>query len=89
MARWLSFLSIYNFVMHYKPGTTNILADALSHHPNCDPRSALRCQQIDDDKDDDQCAMCISLSLTRVFPESCLFVEIVATYITDTEVTLH
>ncbi|KAG3079066.1 hypothetical protein PI125_g20807 [Phytophthora idaei] len=30
MARWLSFFSEYNFVVHYKPGKNNILADALS-----------------------------------------------------------
>ena len=29
-ARWLSFFSEYNFVVHYKPGNNNILADALS-----------------------------------------------------------
>ncbi|KAE9015227.1 hypothetical protein PR003_g13143 [Phytophthora rubi] len=30
MARWLSFFAEYNFVIHYKPGKDNILADALS-----------------------------------------------------------
>uniref|UniRef100_A0AAV1UFD4 Reverse transcriptase RNase H-like domain-containing protein n=1 Tax=Peronospora matthiolae TaxID=2874970 RepID=A0AAV1UFD4_9STRA len=30
MARWLSFFSEYNFVVHYKPGKTNTLANALS-----------------------------------------------------------
>ncbi|KAE9263742.1 hypothetical protein PR003_g33043, partial [Phytophthora rubi] len=28
MARWLSFFAEYNFVVHYKPGKNNILADA-------------------------------------------------------------
>ncbi|OWZ08838.1 reverse transcriptase [Phytophthora megakarya] len=28
--RWLSLSAEYNFVVHYKPGPTNILADALS-----------------------------------------------------------
>ncbi|KAG2881778.1 hypothetical protein PC115_g22120 [Phytophthora cactorum] len=31
IARWLSLFSEYNFVVHYKLGKTNILADALSH----------------------------------------------------------
>ncbi|KAE9291458.1 hypothetical protein PR003_g25030 [Phytophthora rubi] len=30
MARWLSFFAEYNFVVHYKPGKNNTLADALS-----------------------------------------------------------
>ncbi|KAE9296222.1 hypothetical protein PF008_g24063 [Phytophthora fragariae] len=30
MARWLSFFAEYNFIVHYKPGKNNTLADALS-----------------------------------------------------------
>ncbi|KAG3075796.1 hypothetical protein PI124_g19575 [Phytophthora idaei] len=37
MARWL--FSEYNFVVHYKPGKTNILADALSRRPVYEPRT--------------------------------------------------
>ena len=85
MARWLSFFYEYNFVVHYKPGKTNILDDALSRRPDCDPRSALSRQEVDDDEDDDRCATCLSLNLTRVSPKSCLFDEIVAAYKSDTD----
>jgi hypothetical protein len=39
MARWISFFAEYNFVVHYKPGKTNILADALSRRPDFDMQS--------------------------------------------------
>lgn len=39
MARWLSFFAEYNFVVHYKPGSTNIIADALSRRPDYDFRA--------------------------------------------------
>ena len=69
--------------MHHKPAKSNILANALSRRPDYDPRSALSRQNIDDDEDDDRCATCVSLNMTRVSPESCLFVEIVADYASD------
>uniref|UniRef100_A0AAV1TQ33 Reverse transcriptase domain-containing protein n=1 Tax=Peronospora matthiolae TaxID=2874970 RepID=A0AAV1TQ33_9STRA len=83
MARWLSFFSEYNFVVHYKPGKTNILADALSRRPDYDPRMALSRQATDDVDEDNRCATCVSLNLSRVTPELCLFDEIVAAYAND------
>ena len=69
--------------MHYKLGKTNILADALSNRLDYDTQTALSRQEVDDGKYDDRCAMCLSRSLTRFTPESCLFDEIVATYTSD------
>ncbi|KAE8982839.1 hypothetical protein PF011_g21449 [Phytophthora fragariae] len=64
MARWLSFFAEYNFVVHYKPGKNNILADALSRRPDYDPRRLTRYQDIpDDDDDDDNCATCVTLGI--------------------------
>ena len=52
----LYFFFEFSFVAHYTPGTTNILADAISRRPDYDPRSALNRQE--DDDDDNRCAMC-------------------------------
>ena len=64
--------------MHYKPGKTNILADALSHRPDYDLRSALSRQEVDNDEDDNRCMMWVSLNLIRVSPKLCFFDEVVA-----------
>ncbi|KAE9352474.1 hypothetical protein PR003_g4353 [Phytophthora rubi] len=62
MARWLSFFAEYNFVVHYKLGKNNFLADALSRRPDYDPRRLTRHQDIpDDDDDDDDCTTCVIL----------------------------
>uniref|UniRef100_A0AAV1U8V3 Uncharacterized protein n=1 Tax=Peronospora matthiolae TaxID=2874970 RepID=A0AAV1U8V3_9STRA len=58
ISRWLSFFPEYNFIVHYKPGKTKILADALSRRPDYDPRIALSRQATDDDDEDGRCAMC-------------------------------
>ncbi|KAE8968533.1 hypothetical protein PR002_g27729 [Phytophthora rubi] len=64
MARRLSFFAEYNFVVHYKPGKNNILADAVSRRPDYDPRRLTRHQDIpDDDDDDDDCATCVTLGI--------------------------
>uniref|UniRef100_A0AAV1TZI6 Integrase zinc-binding domain-containing protein n=1 Tax=Peronospora matthiolae TaxID=2874970 RepID=A0AAV1TZI6_9STRA len=83
MARSLSFFSEYNFFVHYKPGKTNTFADALSRRSDYDPRMALSRQATQDDNEDDRCATCVPLNLTRVTPELCLNDEIVAAYAND------
>ncbi|KAE9206088.1 hypothetical protein PF005_g13144 [Phytophthora fragariae] len=81
-----AYFAEYNFVVHYKPGKNNILADALSRRPDYDPRTVLGCQVIDDkDEDDDHCAVCIAsgINLTNVSAEMDLRDEIVAAYADD------
>ncbi|KAE9188493.1 hypothetical protein PF002_g25296 [Phytophthora fragariae] len=83
MARWLSFFAEYNFLIHYKPGKNNILADVLSRRPDYDPRTVFGRQVIDDeDEEDDHCAVCIAsgINLTNVSPEMDLRNEIVVAY---------
>ena len=38
MARWLTFFSEFNFKVEYKPGKSNVLADALSRRPDFEAR---------------------------------------------------
>jgi len=64
MARWLSFFAEYNFVVHYKPGKSNILADALSRRPDYDPRS--ESFPVVDADDDDDSAVCIASGVNTV-----------------------
>ncbi|OWY99387.1 LOW QUALITY PROTEIN: reverse transcriptase [Phytophthora megakarya] len=77
MARWLSFFSKYNFVVHHKPGKNNILADALSRRP----RDGFG-RQTSDAEDEDLCAMCVTseLNLTSVVPTMSLRDEIAPAY---------
>ncbi|OWY95635.1 Retrovirus Polyprotein, partial [Phytophthora megakarya] len=79
MARWLSFFSEYNFVVHYKPGKNNILADALSRRPDYDPREGLGHLAVVEDEED-SCTTCVAsaLNLTSVTPELSLIEEIAA-----------
>ncbi|KAE9117942.1 hypothetical protein PF010_g8413 [Phytophthora fragariae] len=83
MARRLSFFAEYNFVVQYKSGKNNILADALSRRPDYDPQTELDRQGIDDgDKDDDHCVVRIAsgINRTNVSPEMDLRDKIVAAY---------
>ncbi|GMF47677.1 unnamed protein product [Phytophthora fragariaefolia] len=86
MARWLSFFTEYNFVVHYKPGKKNSLAVALSRCPDYDPRDVLGRQVIDDEDDSDEhCAVCAAsgINLTSVSPEMDLRDEIAVAYADD------
>ena len=38
MARWVTFFSEFNFKVEYKPGKSNVLADALSRRPDFEAR---------------------------------------------------
>ncbi|KAG3028249.1 hypothetical protein PC128_g13255 [Phytophthora cactorum] len=62
MARWLSLFSEYKFVVHYKPGKTNILADALSRRPDCVQTG----RRAVSDEDDDECAVCVAEGVAAV-----------------------
>ncbi|OWZ13617.1 polyprotein [Phytophthora megakarya] len=63
----------YNFVVHYKPGKSNILADTRSWCPDYDPRESLGRQAAVDDEDN-SCATCIpsGLNQTSVVPKMSL-----------------
>ena len=80
MARWLSFFAEYNFVVHYKPGKTNILADALSRRPDFDPRDPNFVES-----EDITCLGCSHehLKQTTVRAESSLPADIISAYARD------
>jgi hypothetical protein len=83
MARWLSFFAEYNFVVHYKPGKSNILADALSRRPDYVPRS--ESFPVVDADDGDDCAVCIASGVNTVSMHAVgtLRQQIAAAYETD------
>ncbi|OWZ16120.1 reverse transcriptase [Phytophthora megakarya] len=56
-------LAKYNFVVHYKPGKTNILADALSRRPDYVQSGR---HAIGEEEDDDECAVCVAEGVAAV-----------------------
>ncbi|GMF27649.1 unnamed protein product [Phytophthora fragariaefolia] len=73
MARWLSFFAEYNFVVHYKPGKNNILADALSRRSDYNPRRLTRYQGAPDNEDDDEdCGLCVELGINATVSSAVL-----------------
>ena len=81
MARWLSFFSEYNFVVHYKPGKSNILADALSRRPDYDPQGS----SIDSHESCRVCSEASNLLSVSTQVISPLPDQIRASYALDTE----
>ncbi|KAG2898742.1 hypothetical protein PC114_g14163 [Phytophthora cactorum] len=67
------------------PGKNNILADALSRRPDCDPCEALGHQVADVDNDENEFAICIAsgINLTFTTPTLPLGDEIAAAYDED------
>ncbi|KAF1317464.1 reverse transcriptase, partial [Globisporangium splendens] len=76
MARWFSFFAEYNFVVHYKPGKTNILADALSRRPDCDPKTK-------SEDTDGACRLCEDVQAIAVRAATTAREEIVEGYKSD------
>ncbi|KAF1330455.1 reverse transcriptase, partial [Globisporangium splendens] len=76
MARWFSFFAEYNFVVHYKPGKTNILADALSRRPDYDPKTK-------SEDTDGACRLCEDVQAIAVQATTTVREEIVEGYKSD------
>ncbi|KAF1331237.1 reverse transcriptase, partial [Globisporangium splendens] len=76
MARWFSFFAEYNFVVHYKPGKTNILADALSRRPDYDPKTM-------SEGTDGACRLCEDVQAIAVRAATTVREEIVEGYKSD------
>ncbi|KAF1330894.1 reverse transcriptase, partial [Globisporangium splendens] len=76
MARWFSFFAEYNFVIHYKPGKTNILADALSRRPDYDPKTK-------SEDTDGACRLCEDVQAIAVRAATTVREEIVEGYKSD------
>ncbi|KAF1334824.1 Pol protein, partial [Globisporangium splendens] len=76
MARWFSFFAEYNFVVHYKPGKTKILADALSRRPDYDPKTK-------SEDTDGACRLCEDVQAIAVRAATTVREEIVEGYKSD------
>ncbi|KAF1326177.1 Pol protein, partial [Globisporangium splendens] len=76
MARWFSFFAEYNFVVHYKPGKTKILADALSRRPDYDPKTK-------SEGTDGACRLCEDVQAIAVRAATTVREEIVEGYKSD------
>ncbi|KAF1316222.1 reverse transcriptase, partial [Globisporangium splendens] len=76
MARWFSFFAEYNFVVHYKPGKTNTLADALSRRPDYDPKTK-------SEDTDGACRLCEDVQAIAVQATTTVREEIVEGYKSD------
>ncbi|KAF1319053.1 reverse transcriptase, partial [Globisporangium splendens] len=76
MARWLSFFAEYNFVVHYKPGKMNILADALSRRPDYDPKTK-------NEDPDESCRLCEDVQAVAVQAATTVCEDIVEGYKSD------
>ncbi|KAF1316229.1 reverse transcriptase, partial [Globisporangium splendens] len=76
MARWFSFFAEHNFVVHYKPGKTNILADALSRRPDYDPKTK-------SEDTDGACRLCEDVQAIAVRAATTVREEIVEGYKSD------
>ncbi|KAF1316786.1 reverse transcriptase, partial [Globisporangium splendens] len=66
----------YNFVVHYKPGKTNILADALSRRPDYDPKTK-------SEDTDGACRLCEDVQAIAVQATTTVREEIVEGYKSD------
>ena len=68
MARWLSFFSEYNFVVFYKTGKNNILADARSRRPDYDSQRDM-VHHLGSAVGDDDIYLCFTeMGLTVIIP---------------------
>ncbi|GMG15104.1 unnamed protein product [Phytophthora fragariaefolia] len=85
MARFNQLGSQYNFVVHYKLDKSNILANALSRRPDCDPRPDLGASDLWNDDADKKYTTCVAagITTTEVHAVSPLRDAIVSVYDVD------
>lgn len=76
MARWFSVFAEYNFVVYYKPGKTNILADALSRRSDYDPKTKNK-------ETNEACRSCEDVQAIAVQATTTVLEEIIEGYKSD------